>query len=167
MLGIFTQDVWEEFYFLNVRSSDKYLVPIFYVFAIYLASFYLLNLVLAVVVMDYAKQREKVLQEEEKINMNLQKVYRAKRDRRKTLHQEKILKRQLSRMDSKVAMEQLGFAIDEEQLARLQGLSSVQVRRKPPAGKERSLISKFCQLCLKIYDTLQKFCQYLSHREVI
>ncbi|KAG8559776.1 hypothetical protein GDO81_017453 [Engystomops pustulosus] len=57
-----TQDAWEQLYMKTLRASGKTYM-IFFVLVIFLGSFYLVNLILAVVAMAYEEQNQATLQE--------------------------------------------------------------------------------------------------------
>ncbi|XP_075437097.1 sodium channel protein type 4 subunit alpha isoform X2 [Ascaphus truei] len=62
LFRIMTQDYWENLFQLTLRAAGKtYMV--FFVLVIFLGSFYLINLILAVVAMAYAEQNEATIQE--------------------------------------------------------------------------------------------------------
>ncbi|XP_044153723.1 sodium channel protein type 4 subunit alpha isoform X2 [Bufo gargarizans] len=62
LFRLMTQDYWENLFQLTLRSAGKtYMV--FFVLVIFLGSFYLINLILAVVAMAYAEQNEATMQE--------------------------------------------------------------------------------------------------------
>ncbi|KAM9296286.1 sodium channel protein type 4 subunit alpha [Gastrophryne carolinensis] len=63
LFRLMTQDYWENLFQLTLRAAGKtYMV--FFVIVIFLGSFYLINLILAVVAMAYAEQNEATIQEE-------------------------------------------------------------------------------------------------------
>ncbi|XP_041432758.1 sodium channel protein type 4 subunit alpha [Xenopus laevis] len=63
LFRLMTQDYWENLFQLTLRAAGKtYMV--FFVLIIFLGSFYLINLILAVVAMAYAEQNEATIQEE-------------------------------------------------------------------------------------------------------
>ncbi|XP_069809533.1 sodium channel protein type 4 subunit alpha isoform X1 [Dendropsophus ebraccatus] len=62
LFRLMTQDYWENLFQLTLRAAGKtYMV--FFVVVIFLGSFYLINLILAVVAMAYAEQNEATIQE--------------------------------------------------------------------------------------------------------
>ncbi|XP_053308837.1 sodium channel protein type 4 subunit alpha isoform X1 [Spea bombifrons] len=62
LFRLMTQDYWENLFQLTLRAAGKtYMV--FFVLVIFLGSFYLINLILAVVAMAYAEQNEATIQE--------------------------------------------------------------------------------------------------------
>ncbi|XP_075701879.1 sodium channel protein type 4 subunit alpha isoform X3 [Rhinoderma darwinii] len=62
LFRLMTQDYWENLFQLTLRAAGKtYMV--FFVLVIFLGSFYLINLILAVVAMAYAEQNEASIQE--------------------------------------------------------------------------------------------------------
>ena len=60
-----TQDYWENLYFITLRAQGRGVFPCFIV-AIYIGSFYLVNLILAVVAMAYEEQHNLVVEDEER-----------------------------------------------------------------------------------------------------
>ncbi|XP_075444026.1 sodium channel protein type 5 subunit alpha-like isoform X1 [Ascaphus truei] len=64
LFRLMTQDYWENLYQLTLRASGKTYM-IFFVFVIFLGSFYLVNLILAVVAMAYEEQNQATIAEAE------------------------------------------------------------------------------------------------------
>ncbi|XP_006869243.1 PREDICTED: sodium channel protein type 10 subunit alpha [Chrysochloris asiatica] len=62
LFRLMTQDSWERLYQQTLRASGK-IYMIFFVLVIFLGSFYLVNLILAVVTMAYEEQRQATLDE--------------------------------------------------------------------------------------------------------
>ncbi|XP_041736791.1 sodium channel protein type 4 subunit alpha B isoform X2 [Coregonus clupeaformis] len=62
LFRLMTQDFWEDLFHLTLRSAGKTNM-IFFVVVIFLGSFYLINLILAVVAMAYAEQNEATMAE--------------------------------------------------------------------------------------------------------
>ncbi|XP_040918189.1 sodium channel protein type 4 subunit alpha B isoform X2 [Toxotes jaculatrix] len=62
LFRLMTQDFWENLFQLTLRAAGKTYM-IFFVVVIFLGSFYLINLILAVVAMAYAEQNEATLAE--------------------------------------------------------------------------------------------------------
>ncbi|KAM3917129.1 sodium channel protein type 2 subunit alpha-like isoform 1-T1 [Leptodactylus fuscus] len=62
LFRLMTQDAWENLYMKTLRASGKTYM-IFFVLVIFLGSFYLVNLILAVVAMAYEEQNQATLQE--------------------------------------------------------------------------------------------------------
>ncbi|XP_056879307.1 sodium channel protein type 4 subunit alpha B isoform X1 [Takifugu flavidus] len=62
LFRLMTQDFWENLFQLTLRTAGKTYM-IFFVVVIFLGSFYLINLILAVVAMAYAEQNEATLAE--------------------------------------------------------------------------------------------------------
>ncbi|XP_071977938.1 sodium channel protein type 2 subunit alpha-like isoform X1 [Engystomops pustulosus] len=62
LFRLMTQDAWEQLYMKTLRASGKTYM-IFFVLVIFLGSFYLVNLILAVVAMAYEEQNQATLQE--------------------------------------------------------------------------------------------------------
>lgn len=65
LFRLMAQDYWENLYFITMRASGKTVFP-FFIVAIYLGSFYLVNLILAVVAMAYEEQHNLVVEDEER-----------------------------------------------------------------------------------------------------
>ncbi|KAM6295394.1 sodium channel protein type 4 subunit alpha isoform 2-T2 [Aegotheles albertisi] len=64
LFRLMTQDYWENLFQLTLRSAGKTYM-IFFVVVIFLGSFYLINLILAVVAMAYAEQNDATMLEEQ------------------------------------------------------------------------------------------------------
>ncbi|XP_024591630.1 sodium channel protein type 2 subunit alpha isoform X13 [Neophocaena asiaeorientalis asiaeorientalis] len=64
LFRLMTQDFWENLYQLTLRAAGKTYM-IFFVLVIFLGSFYLINLILAVVAMAYEEQNQATLEEAE------------------------------------------------------------------------------------------------------
>ncbi|XP_018409741.1 PREDICTED: sodium channel protein type 2 subunit alpha-like [Nanorana parkeri] len=64
LFRLMTQDYWENLYMLTLRAAGKTYM-IFFVLVIFLGSFYLINLILAVVAMAYDEQNQATLEEAE------------------------------------------------------------------------------------------------------
>nr|DBA25063.1 TPA: hypothetical protein GDO54_012636 [Pyxicephalus adspersus] len=64
LFRLMTQDYWENLYQQTLRASGKTYM-IFFVFVIFLGSFYLINLILAVVAMAYEEQNQATIAEAE------------------------------------------------------------------------------------------------------
>uniref|UniRef100_A0A674KEA2 Sodium channel protein n=1 Tax=Terrapene triunguis TaxID=2587831 RepID=A0A674KEA2_9SAUR len=62
LFRLMTQDYWENLYQLTLRAAGKTYM-IFFVLVIFLGSFYLINLILAVVAMAYEEQNQATLEE--------------------------------------------------------------------------------------------------------
>ncbi|KAG8429529.1 hypothetical protein GDO86_019931, partial [Hymenochirus boettgeri] len=65
LFRLMTQDFWENLYQLTLRASGKTYM-IFFVLVIFVGSFYLVNLILAVVAMAYEEQNQATLEEAER-----------------------------------------------------------------------------------------------------
>ncbi|KAK3569225.1 hypothetical protein QTP86_026514, partial [Hemibagrus guttatus] len=79
LFRLMTQDYWENLYQQTLRASGK-MYMIFFVLVIFLGSFYLVNLILAVVAMAYDEQnqatQEEALQKEEKFQAMMEQLRR-------------------------------------------------------------------------------------------
>ncbi|XP_068264417.1 sodium channel protein type 2 subunit alpha-like isoform X2 [Nyctibius grandis] len=73
LFRLMTQDYWEDLYQLTLRAVGKtYMV--FFVLVIFLGSFYLINLILAVVAMAYEEQNQATMVEAEQREADLQQM---------------------------------------------------------------------------------------------
>ncbi|OCT63542.1 hypothetical protein XELAEV_18044638mg [Xenopus laevis] len=73
LFRLMTQDCWENLYQLTLRASGKTYM-IFFVLVIFLGSFYLVNLILAVVAMAYEEQNQATLEEAEQKEAEFQQL---------------------------------------------------------------------------------------------
>ncbi|XP_075465290.1 sodium channel protein type 2 subunit alpha isoform X3 [Ascaphus truei] len=73
LFRLMTQDYWENLYQLTLRAAGKTYM-IFFVLVIFLGSFYLVNLILAVVAMAYEEQNQATLEEAEKKETEFQQM---------------------------------------------------------------------------------------------
>ncbi|XP_068274829.1 sodium channel protein type 4 subunit alpha isoform X2 [Nyctibius grandis] len=73
LFRLMTQDYWENLFQLTLRAAGKTYM-IFFVVVIFLGSFYLINLILAVVAMAYAEQNDATLQEEQEKEEEFQRL---------------------------------------------------------------------------------------------
>ncbi|XP_025020301.1 sodium channel protein type 4 subunit alpha isoform X1 [Python bivittatus] len=73
LFRLMTQDYWENLFQLTLRAAGKTYM-IFFVVIIFLGSFYLINLILAVVAMAYAEQNDATLQEEKEKEAEFQQM---------------------------------------------------------------------------------------------
>ncbi|KFV61231.1 Sodium channel protein type 2 subunit alpha, partial [Dryobates pubescens] len=73
LFRLMTQDYWENLYQLTLRAAGKAYM-IFFVLVIFLGSFYLINLILAVVAMAYEEQNQATMVEAEQKEADLQQV---------------------------------------------------------------------------------------------
>ncbi|KAK7940396.1 hypothetical protein WMY93_003722 [Mugilogobius chulae] len=64
LFRLMTQDFWENLYMLTLRAAGKTYM-IFFVLVIFVGSFYLVNLILAVVAMAYEEQNQATMEEAE------------------------------------------------------------------------------------------------------
>ncbi|XP_069472404.1 sodium channel protein type 2 subunit alpha-like isoform X7 [Ambystoma mexicanum] len=84
LFRLMTQDYWENLYQLTLRAAGKTYM-IFFVLVIFLGSFYLVNLILAVVAMAYDEQNQATLDEAEQKEAEFQQMMEALRK-----HQENV-----------------------------------------------------------------------------
>ncbi|XP_073490120.1 sodium channel protein type 2 subunit alpha-like isoform X2 [Aquarana catesbeiana] len=73
LFRLMTQDFWENLYMLTLRAAGKTYM-IFFVLVIFLGSFYLINLILAVVAMAYDEQNQATLEEAEQKEAEFQQM---------------------------------------------------------------------------------------------
>ncbi|XP_033025397.1 sodium channel protein type 4 subunit alpha-like [Lacerta agilis] len=73
LFRLMTQDYWENLFQLTLRAAGKTYM-IFFVLVIFLGSFYLINLILAVVAMAYAEQNDATLLEEQEKEAEFQQM---------------------------------------------------------------------------------------------
>ncbi|KFQ24099.1 Sodium channel protein type 2 subunit alpha, partial [Merops nubicus] len=73
LFRLMTQDYWEDLYQLTLRAAGKTYM-IFFVLVIFLGSFYLINLILAVVAMAYEEQNQATMVEAEQREADLQQM---------------------------------------------------------------------------------------------
>ncbi|KAM9033889.1 sodium channel protein type 3 subunit alpha isoform 5-T5 [Sarcophilus harrisii] len=73
LFRLMTQDYWENLYQLTLRAAGKTYM-IFFVLVIFLGSFYLVNLILAVVAMAYEEQNQATLEEAEQKEAEFQQM---------------------------------------------------------------------------------------------
>ncbi|XP_043930754.1 sodium channel protein type 2 subunit alpha-like isoform X1 [Protopterus annectens] len=73
LFRLMTQDYWENLYQLTLRAAGK-IYMIFFVLVIFLGSFYLVNLILAVVAMAYEEQNQATLEEGERKEAEFQQM---------------------------------------------------------------------------------------------
>ncbi|XP_075036832.1 sodium channel protein type 2 subunit alpha-like [Mixophyes fleayi] len=73
LFRLMTQDYWENLYMQTLRAAGKTYM-IFFVLVIFLGSFYLVNLILAVVAMAYEEQNQATLEEAELKAVEFQKM---------------------------------------------------------------------------------------------
>uniref|UniRef100_A0A8C4XUK9 Sodium channel protein n=1 Tax=Falco tinnunculus TaxID=100819 RepID=A0A8C4XUK9_FALTI len=73
LFRLMTQDFWENLYQLTLRAAGKTYM-IFFVLVIFLGSFYLINLILAVVAMAYEEQNQATMEEAEQKEAEFQQM---------------------------------------------------------------------------------------------
>uniref|UniRef100_A0A8C8SWL3 Sodium channel protein n=1 Tax=Pelusios castaneus TaxID=367368 RepID=A0A8C8SWL3_9SAUR len=73
LFRLMTQDYWENLFQLTLRAAGKTYM-IFFVVVIFLGSFYLINLILAVVAMAYAEQNDATMLEEQQKEKEFQQL---------------------------------------------------------------------------------------------
>nr|XP_010298392.1 PREDICTED: sodium channel protein type 4 subunit alpha [Balearica regulorum gibbericeps] len=93
LFRLMTQDFWENLFQLTLRAAGKTYM-IFFVVVIFLGSFYLINLILAVVAMAYAEQNDATLLEEQQKEEEFQQLMEQLKKHQE--EQEKMLQDQRS-----------------------------------------------------------------------
>uniref|UniRef100_A0A8C6XNJ8 Sodium channel protein n=1 Tax=Naja naja TaxID=35670 RepID=A0A8C6XNJ8_NAJNA len=100
LFRLMTQDYWENLFQLTLRAAGKTYM-IFFVVIIFLGSFYLINLILAVVAMAYAEQNDATLQEEKEKEEEFQQMMEQLKK-----HQEEQQKLKKGELDEKAQSDQ-------------------------------------------------------------
>uniref|UniRef100_A0A8C4T536 Sodium channel protein n=1 Tax=Erpetoichthys calabaricus TaxID=27687 RepID=A0A8C4T536_ERPCA len=85
LFRLMTQDYWENLFQLTLRAAGKTYM-IFFVIIIFLGSFYLINLILAVVAMAYAEQNEATMEEARQKEEEFQQILEQLRKQEAQLH---------------------------------------------------------------------------------
>ncbi|XP_009869724.1 PREDICTED: sodium channel protein type 7 subunit alpha [Apaloderma vittatum] len=97
LFRLMTQDFWENLFQLTLRAAGKTYM-IFFVVVIFLGSFYLINLILAVVAMAYAEQNDATLLEEQQKEEEFQQLMEQLKKHQE--EQERMLQDRRSSSDS-------------------------------------------------------------------
>ncbi|KAJ7427817.1 hypothetical protein WISP_03671 [Willisornis vidua] len=97
LFRLMTQDYWENLFQLTLRAAGKTYM-IFFVVVIFLGSFYLINLILAVVAMAYAEQNDATMLEEQQKEEEFQQLMEQLKKQQE--EQEKMLQDRHSSSDS-------------------------------------------------------------------
>ncbi|XP_032315074.1 sodium channel protein type 10 subunit alpha [Camelus ferus] len=84
LFRLMTQDSWERLYQQTLRASGK-MYMVFFVLVIFLGSFYLVNLILAVVTMAYEEQNQATIDETETREKNFQEALKLLRKEQEVL----------------------------------------------------------------------------------
>ncbi|XP_066554832.1 sodium channel protein type 4 subunit alpha B [Amia ocellicauda] len=85
LFRLMTQDFWENLFQLTLRAAGKTYM-IFFVVIIFLGSFYLINLILAVVAMAYAEQNEATMAEAKEKEEEFQRILEQLKKQEAELH---------------------------------------------------------------------------------
>ncbi|TRZ09477.1 hypothetical protein HGM15179_017628 [Zosterops borbonicus] len=97
LFRLMTQDYWENLFQLTLRAAGKTYM-IFFVVIIFLGSFYLINLILAVVAMAYAEQNDATMLEEQQKEEEFQQLMEQLKKQQE--EQERLLQERASSSDS-------------------------------------------------------------------
>ncbi|XP_074835190.1 sodium channel protein type 4 subunit alpha isoform X2 [Carettochelys insculpta] len=93
LFRLMTQDYWENLFQLTLRAAGKTYM-IFFVVVIFLGSFYLINLILAVVAMAYAEQNDATMleeqQKEEEFQQLLEQLKKHQEEQERLLQERKL-----------------------------------------------------------------------------
>uniref|UniRef100_A0A8C2CNC7 Sodium channel protein n=1 Tax=Cyprinus carpio TaxID=7962 RepID=A0A8C2CNC7_CYPCA len=134
LFRLMTQDYWENLYQQTLRAAGKTYM-IFFVLVIFLGSFYLVNLILAVVAMAYEEQNQatmdEALKKEEEFIAMLEQLMRQEEEAQ--VCWVFILKRGMN------AMQMVAYSAISDKTAMLsRAAESVGLQWKPPPSPERS-----------------------------
>ncbi|XP_075789647.1 sodium channel protein type 2 subunit alpha-like isoform X3 [Pelodiscus sinensis] len=124
LFRLMTQDYWENLYQLTLRAAGKTYM-IFFVLVIFLGSFYLINLILAVVAMAYDEQNQATLEEAEQKEAEFQQML------------EQLKKQQEEAQAIAEAAAELGDFGAEDRICRLSESSSEASKLSSKSAKER------------------------------
>ncbi|NP_001305357.3 sodium voltage-gated channel alpha subunit 11 [Gallus gallus] len=124
LFRLMTQDSWERLYRQTIRSSGKSYI-LFFIAVIFLCSFYLFNLILAVVTMAYEEQNRATLAETQAKEKLLQ-------DAKKVLEKEKMLSTGESNKASHI-----GF---EMSVAGLENSEEKETRGEKPVSRQSLIV---------------------------
>uniref|UniRef100_A0A673Y4L5 Sodium channel protein n=1 Tax=Salmo trutta TaxID=8032 RepID=A0A673Y4L5_SALTR len=102
LFRLMTQDFWENLFQLTLRSAGKTYM-IFFVVVIFLGSFYLINLILAVVAMAYAEQNEATMAEAKEKEEEYAMIMVQLKERRESLSSRTSKKEKGEKADQEVA----------------------------------------------------------------
>ncbi|XP_053120394.1 sodium channel protein type 2 subunit alpha-like isoform X2 [Hemicordylus capensis] len=124
LFRLMTQDFWENLYMMTLRAAGKTYM-IFFVLVIFLGSFYLINLILAVVAMAYEEQNQATIEEAERKEAEFQEML------------EQLKKHQEEAQAIAAAAAEYSSFRDEGGLGRLSETSSELSRLSSKSAKER------------------------------
>ncbi|XP_042202639.1 sodium channel protein type 8 subunit alpha, partial [Callorhinchus milii] len=128
LFRLMTQDFWENLYQLTLRAAGKTYM-IFFVLVIFVGSFYLVNLILAVVAMAYEEQNQATLEEAEQKELEFK------------LMLEQLKKQQEDALIAAAAATSAGTvsedALDEEGEGRMSQSSSELSKHSSKSAKEK------------------------------
>ncbi|XP_069081356.1 sodium channel protein type 2 subunit alpha-like [Pleurodeles waltl] len=128
LFRLMTQDYWENLYQLTLRAAGKTYM-IFFVLVIFLGSFYLVNLILAVVAMAYEEQNQATLEEAEQKETEFQQMM-------EQLKKQQEEAQALAAAAAEASAESRDFLEDRE-LERLSETSSERSKLSTKSAKER------------------------------
>ncbi|XP_044160916.1 sodium channel protein type 2 subunit alpha-like isoform X1 [Bufo gargarizans] len=135
LFRLMTQDYWENLYQLTLRASGKTYM-IFFVLVIFLGSFYLVNLILAVVAMAYEEQNQATLEEAEQKEAEFQQMIEQLRK-----HQEDIQAAAVAAQEAALGSREFsggtGYGGLSESSSEASKLSSKSTRLSSKSAKER------------------------------
>ncbi|KAJ8350718.1 hypothetical protein SKAU_G00258480 [Synaphobranchus kaupii] len=132
LFRLMTQDYWENLYQLTLRASGKTYM-IFFVLVIFLGSFYLVNLILAVVAMAYDEQNLATLQEAELKELEFQ----AMMDQLKRQQEDAQATLIAAAVESREYGGKAGFPKSSSEASKLSSKSAKERRNRRKKRKER------------------------------
>uniref|UniRef100_A0A8C3CWQ6 Sodium channel protein n=1 Tax=Cairina moschata TaxID=8855 RepID=A0A8C3CWQ6_CAIMO len=104
LFRLMTQDFWENLYQLTLRAAGKTYM-IFFVLVIFLGSFYLINLILAVVAMAYEEQNQATMEEAEQKEAEFQQMLEQLKKQQEAAQVYLMVSSEASKLSSKSAKE--------------------------------------------------------------
>ncbi|KAJ7322136.1 hypothetical protein JRQ81_018423 [Phrynocephalus forsythii] len=120
LFRLMTQDYWERLYQQTLRSAGK-IYMLFFMLVIFLGSFYLVNLILAVVAMAYEEQNQATIAEMEAKERKFREAMEALKKEQETSPSEEVNKKQL------LSPHRLSVDQSEEHFQRQRAASAVSI----------------------------------------
>ncbi|KAM6985029.1 LOW QUALITY PROTEIN: sodium channel protein type 1 subunit alpha-like [Aplochiton taeniatus] len=140
LFRLMTQDYWENLYQQTLRAAGKPYM-IFFVLVIFLGSFYLVNLILAVVAMAYDEQNQATIEEAQQ----KEEKFRAMLEQLKKMQEDAQAAELLANAESGVYSERDGLSESSSEASKLSSKSAKERRnrRKKMKGEEQEGDAKF------------------------
>uniref|UniRef100_A0A673YAQ2 Sodium channel protein n=1 Tax=Salmo trutta TaxID=8032 RepID=A0A673YAQ2_SALTR len=104
LFRLMTQDFWENLYMLTLRAAGKTYM-IFFVLVIFVGSFYLVNLILAVVAMAYEEQNQATMEEAEQKEAEFKAMLEQIKNQQEAAQVSISVSSEMSKLSSKSAKE--------------------------------------------------------------